>query len=329
MPPHAAPYRDLHTPARGARDELAKVNESLVDDPPTLELGPAPAPEALFDGRPRSEEAFGGALGLCRGPALPPDERSRLEALIHEHLVDRARALSRTAAADVRAVALQRYHEVADRLDHRPLLSKRGRIMSAEAVAEIKAMSVFDYARRAFGEECRLSDEEGVGCEQICLRLVRPDRREDVGTLHADAWFWEHYGWTPPPGVCRAKMWLGVCVDPARNGLLIAPGSHRRRAPYRVTDEGGKVGFAPDFDLRTLDLRRFEGAPGEPILFNYRTLHVGSLNRAETTRVSIEATVLFRAAPSLLLTEERERNASAPPPHTDRASCETASPAFR
>jgi hypothetical protein len=296
------------------------MDDVVGRDAPALEgVGPAP-PEELFEGGHRCETQFGGALGLRQGPAFTSDERQRIEELIHSHLVNAARAISARAAAEMRSVPLERYHEISDRLDHGRLLSKRGRIMGAEAVAEIKTMSFFDYAKASFGADCRLSDEESVGHEQICLRLVRPGRREDVGSLHADAWFWEHHGWIPPAGAHRTKMWLGICVDATRNGLLVAPGSHRQHAPYRASERGGRVSFEPDFDVGALELRRFDGRPGEPILFNYRMLHAGSLNRAPTTRVSIELTLLYKGD---------DRSESGRPLRKGRASSGTASRASR
>src|SRR5690349_3296217 len=275
--------------------KLRPTMEDIVamDLPPLEGVHALPARD-LFEGGVRDEEMFGGALGLRAGPAFQESERRRIQELIQAHLVQTASEFSADAAREVRAVDLENYHEISDKLDHGKLLSKKGRIMGDEAVQEMKKMSFFDYARKAFGNESYLSDEEEIGHEQVCLRIVRPDRREDVGSLHADAWFWEHYHWAPPPGEHRTKMWLGVCVEPELNGLRLAPGSHRRPSPYRVTNEKGKVGFEPDFDMGEIGLRKFIGKAGEPIMFNYRTLHVGSLNRGKQTRVSIEVTFMYK-----------------------------------
>jgi hypothetical protein len=58
----------------------------------------------------------------------------------------------------------------------------------------------------------------------------------------------------------------------------------------------GKLGFVPDFDIDQIGLQRYCGELGEPVLFNYNTLHVGALNRSEQCRVSFEITVMFKAA---------------------------------
>ena len=255
-------------------------------DPP-----PAPAASDLFQG-PRGEKTFGGDLGLCRGPSFTPAEVRRIAELIKTHMIGVAREVSPDAVAELDASDLERFHQVRG-YDHPRMLSKRGRILDEAAMREIKAMSFFDYVREGFGAFC-LADEDDIGHEQITFRLVRPEQADDVGSLHCDAWFWDALETPLPAGLNRTKVWAGVCVQPALNGLRLAPGSHRRAAPYHVDRSGAKLTFVPDFDIDQIGLRQYGGQPGEPILFNYRTLHVGSFNRADVCRVSIETTILYR-----------------------------------
>jgi hypothetical protein len=272
-----------------------KRRDAVMIEPPTLrDIGPFP-PEQVFFGAPRSEQAFCGPIGLLQGPSFAPDELARIRDLIKARLVENAHQLSPQAATDIDATTLAQYHTVADRHDHSKLLSKRGRILSAEAVDEIKQMSFFDYARKAFGP-LSLSDEEGIGHEQICFRIVRPNRREDVGSLHRDSWFWDYYKFPVPAGKSRAKVWVPVCGTADLAGLLLAPGSHKLPAPYYTETTNGKLAFVPDFDIDAIGLQRYCGAPGAPVMFNYDTLHVGALNRADTCRVSFEITILFDTA---------------------------------
>src|SRR5262249_31790156 len=149
-------------------------------------------------------------------------------------------------------------------------------ILPKAAVDTIKQMSFFDYLRRIVGP-FHLSDEEDVGHEQICFRIVRPNRREDVGSLHRDSWFWDYHGFRTPEGVGRGKVWVAVCGEPGLAGLLLAPGSHKIPAPYHTETAKGKLIFVPDFDVGYIGLQRYCGGLGEPIMFNYDTLHVGSL----------------------------------------------------
>jgi hypothetical protein len=273
----------------GSHSHLEDV--ALAQAPPLLLPAPATASE-LFQG-PRREDMFGGEEGVRRGTRFTEAETLRIKALIKERLLYAASQLSAEAASELEKVDLTQYHTVSERYDHARMLAKSGRILSGEAVEEIKRMSFFDYVREAFGP-FYLADEDQVGHEQICIRLVRPQRRSDVGSLHADYWFWEHYGWPVPTGENRTKMWTGIEVDAPRNGLMLAPGSHRSGWGYRTEDQGGKIAFVSEFDWREIGLKRFIGEPGEPVLFNYRTLHIGSLNLAEVCRVSIETTIMYR-----------------------------------
>lgn len=254
-------------------------------------IGPLP-PEAVFFGAPPSETAFGGPAGMVQAPAFAADERGRICDLIKAQVVGNARALSASAANAIADRPLDQYHHAVTDVQHARLLSKRNRILSAEAVAEIKQMSVFDYFRRAFGP-CYLSDEENIGHEQICFRLARPNCRADIGSVHRDAWFWDHLGFPVPTGVARTKMWMPACITRGTAGLLLIPGSHRYARDYRVETIDGKLAFASSGDVGRDELRGYFGGPGEPILFNYGVLHVGAVTYGELCRVSIETTVMY------------------------------------
>src|SRR5262245_36825334 len=100
-----------------------------MDVPALAGIDPV-APEQLFEGAVRNEEAFGGASGLRAGPAFQESERRRIQELIQDHMVRTAAEFSADAAREVKAVDLELYHEISDKLDHRQLLSKKGRIMT-------------------------------------------------------------------------------------------------------------------------------------------------------------------------------------------------------
>ncbi len=125
------------------------------------------------------------------------------------------------------------------------------------------------------------------------MRVARPGRTEDVGFLHRDSWFWEHYNWPVPEGMNRTKVWIGIDVVPEKNGLMLVPGSHLGHFGFAAINLGSKVKFEPDFDPATLTYEAFPGEAGESVMFNYGTLHIGRLNTAPTTRASIEFTVMF------------------------------------
>ena len=264
----------------------------LQEIAPLRNIGPIP-PQDVFFGAPRSEAAFGGAAGLLQGQSFTGQELSRIRELIKDQLIQNAHALSPQAADAIADQPLDQYHRIAENHDHGKLLSKLGRILSAEAVNEIKQMSFFDYVRNAFGPYY-LSDEENIGHEQICFRVVRPDRREDIGSVHRDAWFWDYFGFPVPEGTSRVKIWVPVCGAQSQAGLLLAPGSHRQPLGYRTDTIDGKLTFLPEMNGEEIKLQRFEGNLGDPVLFNYGILHVGGMTRGDASRVSFEITVMFK-----------------------------------
>src|SRR4051812_36865464 len=212
---------------------VAERRDAVLIEPPQLRPSGPLAPEEFFLGSPPSEKAFCGEAGLLQGPAFTSDELAAIRSLIKRHLVETAYAFSSSAADAIANAELENYHLISKEVDHGKLLSKKGRILPKAVVGAIKQMSFFDYVEKAMGP-FYLSDEEGVGHEQICFRIVRPHRREDVGSLHRDSWFWDHYGFEVPLGIARGKVWVAVGGEPGLAGLLLAPGSQSISAPYRT-----------------------------------------------------------------------------------------------
>ena len=247
----------------------------------------------LFPGK-RCEEEFGGELGLRKAKAFSAPELARIAVLIKQQLVQAAAEQSPELADAFDKLPLERCHEVAVPYDHGLLLSKRNRALSQAAIREIRQMSAFDYFHEIFGEKFHVCGGESFVEDEIMFRVVRPNRREDVGTLHADDWFWRHFGQACPPGMHRAKFWTLVCGDPQTSGLRLAPRSHQLHATCQVIQQGNKLIFEPNVDWRDIDLHLYVGKVGEPLLFNNETLHVGSLNPGPHTRISFEGTIIFR-----------------------------------
>jgi len=259
---------------------------------PPLEGIDAGCPADFFPTE-RSEEGFGGKEGIRQAKPFSPVELARISDLIKQRLLEGAAAQSQEIADAFEKLPLERWHEMPLPYDHGQLLSKRNRIFSQAEADEIKRMSAFDYLREVFGD-FRLTGEDNFGDGEINLRVVRPNMREDVGFLHADDWFWQYYGFKRPPGENRVKIWTLVAGDPATASLRLAPGSHLLNATCRAEKQGNKLIFETDTDWRTIGLCRYTGALGQPVLFNHRILHVGSLNPGPGCRVSFEATILFR-----------------------------------
>ena len=261
---------------------------ALTNVPPLKGCGDYLAP---FAGMPRSEENFGGKTGVVIGASFTQGELIEIRNIIQRFLAERARSYSANAARLIEDHPLSQYHEICESIDHGRLLSKEGRILPSKAVDQIRQMSFFDYVQKTFGD-FSLSDEEGVGYGQICFRVVRPNHREDVGALHCDSWFWDHYGFEIPEGKQRVKVWVPVYGEPQSAGLLLSPGSHLNPIPWHADKSSGKLVFVPDVP-DDLPLQRFCGDPGDTVFFNYKCLHAGALNQGADTRVSFEITILF------------------------------------
>lgn len=236
------------------------------------------------------EGAIDGETGYLTGLRLQPDELARVTQLIERQWLDRLRRTASQHASEIERRGLARYHEIAHLIDHGTLWPKRERILAAEAVAEIRRMSLLRQLEQAFGSFA-ISDEDDVGHEEIYWRLVRPNEPTDVGPLHADAWFWELGHGSTAAGLRRVKMWVAVVTEPGRNGLRVVPGSHRREWRYHGEQRHGMV--KPQLDEREedLDIRLIPTEPGDAVVFHDRLLHGGALNQGEMTRVSFELTM--------------------------------------
>ncbi len=269
-----------------AQDDYATANVPAL-------AGVDVASAANLFGGARDETKFGGETGLRRVKPFSAIEIARIATLIKERLLVAAREQSRELVDVCTALPLERWHEIKLPYDHGALLSKRNRVLSLDATREIMKMSAFDHLRETFGD-FYLYDEDEFGQEEISFRLVRPGKREDVGRLHADDWFWKFYNLNRPAGTHRVKLWTLVHGDAATAGLRLAPGSHFLNATFRSEKQGNKVIFESDVDWRTIGLRQYVGQIGEPILFNHKTLHVGSMNFGAESRVSFETTIMFR-----------------------------------
>jgi hypothetical protein len=280
---------------------LAQDFDPVLSDPlPFTKLRPT-SPSDFFAEKPKNEMNFGGKDGVIQGNSFSKQETARIEKLIHQHIIERIGQLSSEAGKLVAGTELENYHLIANQVcemispeaSYASLFSKGSRILAKNAVQEIKEMSFFDYLTQGFANYY-LSDEENIGHEQICFRIVRPNERDDVGSLHRDRWFWEHYGFALPEGWGRAKVWTQICGDPEQSGLLLSPGSHLVDGGFKISNNSGKLMFISELD-KNLPINRFSGNLGDTVMFNYGNLHTGSLNKSSTSRVSIEITVIFKA----------------------------------
>lgn len=209
---------------------------------------------------------------------------------ITEHMVDCVKLTAPDKAELLRVTPLELYHTIADRLPHNELLTRKARILQQKALESIRGTSLFAQLESTLGK-FDISDEENIGRESISMRLVRPEIDTDIGSLHADDWFWKLYKFQVPEGKKRIKIWIAICCEPGKSGLVLSPNSHRRDWKYSVIERAGMVKPQLSED-ESPDLEIFQSNPGDAVIFNYHLLHGGMITKGDFTRASIEFTIL-------------------------------------
>lgn len=135
-----------------------------------------------------------------------------------------------------------------------------------------------------------VTDEEGLGYENIYWRLVRRGSSYDVGPVHADRWFWDLGEASFPSSHTRIKVWMPLLQDNQNPSLMILPGSQNTQYEYDFKiDQSGKR--KPIFTNEAVESAMVE-APirvGSAIIFHDSLLHKGRATSSD--RVSIEFTL--------------------------------------
>jgi Phytanoyl-CoA dioxygenase (PhyH) len=231
-----------------------------------------------------------GEPGYFTGLKLSSDDLKLIRKLIAEHLSHQLEKISPKKVELFNSTSLDMYHSISDQLPHDQLLTRQSRILSQTAVNAIRTTSLLQQLENILGP-FDISDEEGVGRESISMRMVRPDVNTDVGSLHADDWFWQLYNFPLPEGKTRIKIWIPIYCETGKSGLVLSPNSHQKEWRYEIIDRAGmkKPLLSPE---QKPDLDIFQSNPGDAVIFNYHLLHGGMVTRGESTRVSIEFTML-------------------------------------
>ncbi len=193
----------------------------------------------------------------------------------------------------VKALDLREMHKISDYIDHQSFWSKKRRLFNPSFVERIRDMLFFQKLEKMFGR-IKIADEERVFPEEIYWRYVRPHKKEDIGPLHADAWFWNLGHGKMLEGYFRLKIWISVCCPNGGNGLRIVPGSHKENYQYTAALRDGFM--KPNFDESLYDLNviALDSHPGDTVIFHDRLLHGGCLNNGDYSRFSFEFTMLLK-----------------------------------
>jgi hypothetical protein len=84
---------------------------------------------------------------------------------------------------------------------------KTNRLFAANA-SKILSHHVSEFLGLSGDSGFFITDEEGLGYPNLYWRFVRPGSSSDVGSVHADQWFWAIRNQSTPEGFERVKLWL-------------------------------------------------------------------------------------------------------------------------
>lgn len=234
--------------------------------------------------------AICGFPGFYLGMRLTEEDQVLVRRAIIEHMVERVKDVAPEMADLLLVTPLELYHTIAHRLPHEELLTRKARILQKKAVSCIRSTTLFAQLESSLGK-FEITDEENIGRESISMRLVRPGVSTDVGSLHADDWFWKLYNFKIPKGKTRIKIWIAICCEPGKSGLVLCPNSHKRNWKYSVIERAGMAKPQLSGD-ESPELEVFQSNPGDVAIFNYHLLHGGMVTKGDLTRASIELTIL-------------------------------------
>jgi len=188
---------------------------------------------------------------------------------------------------------MSQYHKLSHLIEHENMWPKSTRILGPSAVEQVMNLPFFQMLKQTFSIES-IATEEDCGWQEMYWRIVRPGNT-DVGSLHADRWFWDLGHGIMPKGMRRLKIWIALDVDIGLSGLSVIPGSHLKHdwAYHGEMDHTGTVKPKFDEDISQLNIYDVPTKQGDFIIFHDDLIHGGMENRSNTTRVSMEATLLI------------------------------------
>ena len=187
------------------------------------------------------------------------------------------------------------YHKlkISDNL-HKKIWTRKNRLANKKLIDYLKYKSkIFKILKKEFGS-LSFSKKVEKNKPDVYWRIVRPNKKNDVGPIHADEWFWKANRWTIPRNKKLLKIWF-LLSDNLDRGLLIIPNSHlKKNWKYKKIYKDNI--FKPKFDEKRnfFKIKALKTPKGKILFFNYRLLHTGLINNSKSTRISLEFTVFYR-----------------------------------
>lgn len=241
-----------------------------------------------------------GHLGFSADMKLNEDELQAFRSLISNQWLSVIQTSHPELANEAKAIGIQNYHTLSNRIDHNKIWPKCNRLLPQIAVDEIKQFSFINALKEEFGD-FSISDiydtKQHFGKEEIYWRLVRPNTPSDIGPLHCDHWF--HTAFNNGQGMFNTdektvKIWIPIFCEPNKSGLSIVPGSHLRDWHYHIVTTNGVPRPMLDEDISKIDAQLIPTEPGNMLIFNENVLHGGVINKGKYTRVSVEITMVLK-----------------------------------
>ena len=106
-------------------------------------------------------------------------------------------------------IQIYNYHKISDQIDHKKLWPLKNRILSLNDYKKILSTNLFNNIKSIYSD-VEVSDENNIGHGEIYWRIVRPKSPKDIGSIHADRWFWEINNNYSPPNSRRIKFWISL-----------------------------------------------------------------------------------------------------------------------
>jgi hypothetical protein len=171
--------------------------------------------------------------------------------------------------------------------DHEKISMKYNRMLPEDDLLQFMRLEFLSTLNNRIGEFC-ITAEDRQRSHEIYWRLVRPNKLNDVGPLHADAWFWKlNYKNDKHFASRRIKIWIPIFNDHDEYGFQYIPFSHKIENDFSMASSGSKI--RGEYKGNAAHMKYHEGAPGNAIIFHDNLIHGGAVGRNQI-RVSVEFT---------------------------------------
>jgi len=230
--------------------------------------------------------------GFVLGRLNEPDLQL-LRQLVADQYVNVIKSVAPNSVAEFVDVSMDRYHKIyhPSMFEHASTWPKKARVLGPSMINMIENTGFYQALLNCFGQ-FQVSDEEKFGWPNMYWRLVRPGK-SDIGPLHADAWFWELGHGDMPQNYHRVKLWMSLYSEKEKSGLRVIANSHKKQDwRYHSEQRDGKLKPVFDEIESELDILNLPLEAGECVMFHDRLLHGGMPNFSDSTRVSMEFTLL-------------------------------------